>query len=297
MIFNLTLDSKTFILKCDFRSKHILGIYMLFDEIVQRYFEDIYNTLIQRIGFNEHTEDGKQTKTFSVLAIGQGTNILGYLLRENSGPWVNYNSVILDEWGNDLGIDNDGNYVTEPFPTGNTFDYVLVLNTNSPTPPITHYILSEVQEKLGMKTMRWLQQEAMETKCEHEYGLLSSAATSVGEKGRLVRMGVIPDEFVDGMERLMMDFGFKLTELRRVELSDETAGRLVAYDIERVGVTLNPEKFEPIIRYYIDNFCTVVFDRIGPANKDALSLTSKGALGKYAELGDYLDTNTKFWIT
>jgi len=105
------------------------------------------------------------------------------------------------------------------------------------------------------------------------------------------------DVYLDGMERLMGDFGFKLTELRRVELSYETARRLVTRDIERVGTTISPDNIEPIIKYYIDNFCTVVFDRIGPANKEALSLTSKGALGRYAELGDYLDTNTKFWIT
>jgi len=243
-----------------------------------------------------------------VLAIGQGTDMLGIILGEEYGPRVRYTPVTLDDAGNlfdedrnPLGNDPKRKYMTEPLIEDKTFNCVMVINTYNPNPIVNDHTLGEIEGLVYEKGsdiieqvqdfnfVDYLERVVLDTMRAHEFGLLMSAARSVSENGRIVRIGVLPYELLEGMENLMKDCGFELTYYSSLNISEETAHRYAIHEAKRVGATISPDKLESIAAFCFHNFGIAVFDKKGPFNEEALPSEYKLAGEKYPDLGVRLD--------
>jgi len=294
---------------------------MMFDEIVQRYFVDKYSALIGDINtalsehtkISKHTQGSKQPETFNVLAIGQDTNTLAIRLGEEYAPWVKCTQVILDEFGNlfdedgnKLGNDKEHNYRKEPLIQGQTFGYVIIMNTYYPNHVINDPTLSDIEQLVydkgsdniilgqDLDFLDYIRRDIIDMKGAHEFGLLMCAARSVSENGRLVRLGVLPDELLCGMKKLLTECGFELNLTSPVNLSEDISMRLAAFDVARIHEDVQSNQLESIALFYRKNFGGVVYDKKGPFKEEDLPISYKWASELYPGLGSQLKSSPHF---
>jgi len=258
--------------------------------------ENLYTVAIEQSGirntFNYLHKEYSPKLIINVLDLGNKDDLLGSMLVKKFGSFFEYEQMdINDEAMEKFAVrtSNRNHTTLLDFLKEREFNYVFALNVDSPQLTTSGNIYRQpAKNEEEFLILRSIENKVSERKGLYEAVVLLNAALVVAEGGKIVRGGIITEDVLDGIDRVLSGEGCQLSSVTNVDIGIESARQLAQYDVQRSGIMISPQTLESMAQDYLD-FRVAIFDKVEPRNSEITIQSIIKVTREYLKLNIYFN--------